>query len=58
LVAGLCTTCRGERVLVVIKFNVTFLPLRPYWKNVYLFLERYNWHLANVSITTVIIFSA
>jgi len=40
LVAGLCTTYRGERVLVVIKFNVTFLPLRPYRKNVYLFLER------------------
>ena len=40
LVAGLCTTCRGERVLVVIKFSVTFLPLTPYWKNVYLFLER------------------
>ena len=40
LVAGLCTTCHGERVLVVIKFNVTFLPLTPYWKNVYLFLER------------------
>jgi len=31
LVAGLCTTCRGERVLVVIRFNVTFLPLRPYY---------------------------
>ena len=30
LVAGLCTTCRGDRVLVVTKFNVTFLPLRPY----------------------------
>jgi len=25
LVAGLCTTCRGERVLVI-KFNVTFVP--------------------------------
>jgi len=40
LVAGLCTTCRGEWVLVIIKSSVTFLPLRPYWKNVYLFLER------------------
>ena len=30
LVAALCTTCRGDRVLVVTKFNVTFLPLRPY----------------------------
>jgi len=25
-----CTTCRGERVLVVIRFNATFLPLRFY----------------------------
>ena len=40
LVARLCTTCRGKPVLVVIKFNVTFLPLRPYWKNVYQFHER------------------
>jgi len=31
LVAGHCTTCRGERVLVLIKFNITFLPLRLYW---------------------------
>ena len=31
LVAGHCTTCRGERVLVVIRFNITFLPLRLYW---------------------------
>ena len=38
-VAGLCTTCCGERVLEVIEFSVTFLPLTPYWKNVYLFLE-------------------
>jgi len=30
LVAGLHRTCRGERVLVIIRFNVTFLPLRPY----------------------------
>ena len=29
LVTELCRTCRGERVLVVIRFNVTFLPLRP-----------------------------
>jgi len=28
--AGLCTTCLGERVLVVISFNATFLSLRPY----------------------------
>jgi len=42
LVAGLCTTCRGEQVLVVIGFNATFLHLRPYCeKSVgYLFLER------------------
>jgi len=31
LVAGHCTTCRGERVLVVVRFNITFLPLRLYW---------------------------
>jgi len=30
-VAELCTTCRGEQVLVVIRFNITFLPLRLYW---------------------------
>ena len=29
LVTELCTTCRGERVLIVIRFNVTFLLLRP-----------------------------
>ena len=29
-VAELCTTCRGEQVLVVIRFNITFLPLRLY----------------------------
>ena len=29
--AGLYTTCRGDRVLVVIRLNVTFLPLRSYW---------------------------
>jgi len=28
--AELYTTCPGERVLVAIRFNVTFLPLRPY----------------------------
>jgi len=27
--AGLHTTCRGEQVLVVIRFQCTFLPLRP-----------------------------
>jgi len=31
LVEGHCTTCRCERVLVVIKFIITFLPLRLYW---------------------------
>ena len=30
LVAGFYTACRGDRVLVVIRFSVTFLPLRPY----------------------------
>jgi len=30
--AGFYTTCPGERVLVVIRFNATFLPLRPYCK--------------------------
>ena len=30
LVAELCTTCSGEGVVVVIRFNVTFLPLKPY----------------------------
>ena len=30
LVAGHCTTCHGEWVLVVIRFNITFLPLR-FW---------------------------
>jgi len=34
LVAGLCTACRGEQVVVVIRFNGTFLPLRPYWKKI------------------------
>jgi len=29
LVVGLYTTCRGERVLVVLRFNATCLPLRP-----------------------------
>jgi len=28
--AGLYTTCRGERVLLVIRFNATFLPLGFY----------------------------
>jgi len=32
LFAGLYTTCRGDRVLVVIRFSVTFPPLRSYWK--------------------------
>jgi len=30
-VARHCTTCHGERMLVVIRFNITFLPLRLYW---------------------------
>ena len=33
LVAKLYTTCSGERVLVAIKFNVTFLPLRHCYVN-------------------------
>ena len=33
LVAKLCTTCPGERVLVATKFNVTFLPLRHCYVN-------------------------
>ena len=33
LVAELYTTCPGERVLVVTKFNVTFLPLRLCYVN-------------------------
>ena len=28
--AGLYTTCRGKRVLIVIRFNATFLRLRSY----------------------------
>jgi len=28
--AGLCTTCHGQQVLLVIRFNATFLSLRPY----------------------------
>ena len=32
LAAGLCTTCPGERVLRVIRFNVTSLALRPRWE--------------------------
>jgi len=31
LAAGHYTTCRGERVLVFIRLNITFLPLRFYW---------------------------
>jgi len=38
--AELHTTYPGERMLVAIRFNVTFLPLRLLWKNTYLFLER------------------
>jgi len=34
LVARHYTTCRGERVLVVIRFNVTFLPFRPYCEKI------------------------
>jgi len=32
--AELWTSCHGERVLVVIRFNVTFLPLRPYCEKI------------------------
>ena len=32
LVARVYTTYAGEQVLVVIRFNATFLPLRPYWE--------------------------
>jgi len=32
--AGLYTTCRGERVLAVIRFNATFLPLTPYCEKI------------------------
>jgi len=40
--AELYPTCRGERVLVVIRFKATFLPLRPCCEKyvAYLFLER------------------
>ena len=38
--AELYTNCPGERVLVAIRFNVTFLPLRLLQKYTYLFLER------------------
>ena len=34
LAAGHCTTCRSERELVVITFNITFLPLRLYWDKI------------------------
>jgi len=33
--AGFYTTCRVERVLGVIRFNATFLPLRPYCEKIY-----------------------
>jgi len=32
--AELHTTCPGDRGLVVIRFNVTFLPLRPCYENI------------------------
>jgi len=32
--AGLYTTCRDERVLVAIRFNATFQPLRPYCEKI------------------------
>ena len=32
--AELYTTCPGERVLVAIRFNVTFLPLRPCYEKI------------------------
>jgi len=41
LVAELYTTFRGERVLLVVRFNVTFLRLRPYSEKMCTsFLER------------------
>ena len=33
MIAELCTTCPGERVLVATKFNITFLPLRLCYVN-------------------------
>jgi len=33
--AGHYETFRGERVLVAIRFNATFLPLRPYCEKLY-----------------------
>jgi len=32
--AGFHTTYRGKRVLVVIRFNATYLPLRPYCEKI------------------------
>jgi len=32
--AGLYTTFLGERVLVVVMFNATFLPIRPYCEKI------------------------
>jgi len=34
--AGLYTICRGQHVSVVIRFNPTFLPLRPYYEKIYI----------------------
>ena len=34
--AGLYTTCRGQRVLIVIRLNATFLPLRPYCEKIFI----------------------
>jgi len=34
LCAGLYATYRGDWVLVVIRFNATFLPLRSYWEKI------------------------
>jgi len=36
--AGLYTTFRGERVLVVIRFNATFLLMKPYYKYIYIYI--------------------
>ena len=37
--AELYTTCSGEWVLVAIRFNVAFLPLKPCYEKTHLFLE-------------------
>jgi len=46
--AELCTTCPGERVLVAIRFNVTFVPLRPCYEKISAGLTI----VANVAVAT------